>query len=355
MKNLLAFLTIATLFFSCTESNSKQEVGKEVEKTGYLSYRGETQGTYFDIQYKDSADFSPQIQLILKQIDDGFNLWDSTSVISRLNAWDKPSELFKFQDSTLNFSIMMDASRDIYQKTEFAFDPSVLPLLRLWNFGKDISVEPSQAELDSVVEIIGFSDFDFTLYENAYEDQSSQPTMIRKTHKDRNLDFNAIVQGYTCDLIGDMFLENGVENFMVNVGGEIVVHGVNSLNSPWTLGIQDPRKEDGEYKSLISLNNCAVATSGSYNKFKMINGVRHSHTIDGRIGRPVTHSLLSCTVIASTGYEADAYATAFMVMGTVEIHNFLIKNPDLGLEVYLIEDIDGELHVTHTPEFPIIK
>ncbi len=351
MKNLLILFGIATLFFSCSPSgsNSKEQA------TGYNSYNGETQGTYFQIQYKDTADFRPNVNLILKQIDDVFNLWDSTSVISRLNAWDKPGELFKFQDSTLNFSSMMDASKDIYKKTEHAFDPSVLPLLRLWNFGKDIAIEPTQAELDSVQEIIGFEDFDFTLYDNAYEDQTGKPTMIRKTHKDRNLDFNAIVQGYTCDLIGDMFLENGVENFMVNVGGEVVVHGVNPSNAPWTLGIQDPRKADGEYKSVIRLKDRAVATSGSYNKYKMINGVRHSHTIDGRIGRPVTHSLLSCTVVAASAYEADAYATAFMVMGTDEVNDFLFANPELGLEVYLIEDIAGELHVTYTPNFPILE
>jgi len=210
-------------------------------------------------------------------------------------------------------------------------------------------------EIDQVLEIIGYSEFDFMLYDNPYEDARTEPVTIRKTHADKKLDFNAIVQGYTCDLIGDMFIENGVEDFMVNVGGEIKVSGKNPSGEPWTLGIQDPRKDDGKYKSVIQLTDCGVATSGSYNKFKIIDGVRHSHTIDGRLGRPVTHSLLSCTVIAQTAYQADAYATAFMVMGKEVTHQFLIENPDLGLKVYLIEDSEGELKVTHTPDFPIVN
>ncbi|MFK7755959.1 MAG: FAD:protein FMN transferase [Flavobacteriales bacterium] len=342
--NLYYLLALVLLALNSCGDNSP-------ESTGFLELRGYTQGTTYQIIYKDSLNYEEQVEGVLTHIDSLFNLWDSTSVISRLNDYSSMEKVFMFPDASMDFTIMMEISQDIYEKTDKAFDPSLLPLMELWKFGKDETVLPSKAEIDSVKQYTGFTDFDFMLIYNPYEE--SDTTQIRKTHPNRKLDFNAIAQGYTADLIANMLIEKGVFDFMVNIGGEIKVQGKNPNGENWSIGIQNPSVDDEEAKSIVVLTDCGVATSGSYRNYKEINGSRYSHTIDGRTGMPVTHGLLSCTVIAASAYEADAYATAFMVMGTEAVDEFLRSNPNLGLQVYLIEDIYGEYHVTYTPDFPL--
>ncbi len=344
LKLIPLFVILILVFSQCDDS---------LNKTGYLELRGYTQGTTYQIVYKDSTDQQQNVEKILTHVDKLFNLWDSTSVISQLNEYSSLERVFMFPDTSLDFTIMMEISRDIHKKTDGAFDPSLLPLMELWKFGKDETVLPSQQEIDSVKQYTGFTEFDFMIIDNPYE--VSDTTQIRKTHPERKLDFNAIAQGYTADLIGNMFLGQGIENFMVNIGGEIKVNGKNPSSKNWSIGIQNPSVEDEEAKSIVKLTDCGVATSGNYRNFKQIGDSRYSHTIDGRTGQPVTHGLLSCTVIASTAYEADAYATAFMVMGTAAVDEFLRSNHELGLQVYLIEDLYGEYHVTYTEGFPLAE
>lgn len=347
LHRIILFLFASVLLLACANSKPKP--------TGYLELRGYAQGTSYQIVYKDTIDRKDGVQKILDQIDREFNLWDSTSVISRLNKHHRTDTVFSFKDTTLNFTIMMELSKEFYEKTNQAFDPSVLPLLELWKFGKDETYFPSQLEIDSVLEFVGFSEFDFWLNDNPYDDDRTKNTEIIKSNGFRRLDFNAIAQGYTSDLIGDYFAEKGISDFMVNVGGEIKVSGVNPQGNNWTIGIQNPSVKGEQAESLVTLSNCGVATSGSYRNYKEIDGVKYSHTIDGRTGYPVKHNLLSCTVVAATAYEADAYATAFMVMGTEEVDVFLRENPELGLEVYLIEDLYGKYHVTYTENFPLVE
>lgn len=348
MKHLIIPIILAFIFLGCSDNAVNHE-------TGYLELRGYTQGTTYQVVYKDSTDYKIEIEGLLSQVDREFNLWDSTSIISRLNRHSRTDTVFAFRDSMLNFTIMMEVSKDIYKKTEGAFDPSLLPLLELWKFGKDETVKPTQEEIDSIKQFTGFTEFDFSLIDNPYEESYQQNVQIRKSHAQRKLDFNAIVQGYTVDLIYDILDEKGVTDFMVNVGGEIKVKGKNPDQKKWSIGIQNPSVNDEEAQSIVELTDCSIATSGSYRNFKEIGGVKYSHMIDGRSGYPVHHSLLSCTVIASSAYEADAYATAFMVMGTEEVDIFLRENAHLELQVYLIEDINGEYHVTYTPNFPLLK
>ncbi len=343
MKYLFFSLLLIVILIGCT--NKKSE---------FLELRGYTQGTTYQVVYKDTVDYQSEVKGILDQIDREFNLWDSTSVISKLNSHDRTDTVFAFRDSLLNFTIMMEVSQDIYRKTEGAFDPSLLPLLELWKFGKDETVLPTQEEIDSVKQFTGFTEFDFSLIDNPYEESYEQNVQIRKSKAQRKLDFNGIVQGYTVDLLYELLESKGVSDFMINVGGEIKVRGFNPEEKNWSIGIQNPSVNDEEAQSIVQLTDCAIATSGSYRNFKEIDGVKYSHMIDGRTGYPVHHSLLSCTVIASSAYEADAYATAFMVMGTEEVDQFLRDNSYLELQVYLIEDIAGEYHVTYTEGFPLL-
>jgi thiamine biosynthesis lipoprotein len=348
MKYLILSIIFVSILLGCADSAVNTN-------TGYLELRGYTQGTTYQVVYKDSADYKNEVEGLLSQIDKEFNLWDSTSIISRLNKHSRTDTVFAFRDSMMNFTIMMEVSKDICQKTDGAFDPSLLPLLELWKFGEDETVKPTQEEIDSVKQFTGFTEFDFSLIDNPFEESYEQDVQIRKSKPQRKLDFNGIVQGYTVDLIYDILEEKGVSDFMINVGGEIKVKGENPEKKNWSIGIQNPSIDDEEAQSVVLLTDCAIATSGSYRNFKEIDGVKYSHMIDGRTGYPVHHNLLSCTVIASSAYEADAYATAFMVMGTQEVDVFLRENPHLELQVYLIEDIDGEYHVTYTPDFPLIN
>jgi len=344
--NFLILLSIF-LIIACSQPDVKEE------KSGYLELRGYTQGTTYQIVYKDSTDITADVEMILSDIDQGFNLWDSTSVLSRLNAHSRLDTVFSAQDTSFNLAIMFEASKELYEKTNYAFNPTVLPLLELWNFGKDETAKPSEAQIDSVLQVVGFSEFDFMLIDNPYEENVNRTFDVRKTDARRKLDFNAIVQGYTADLIASRLDELGINDYMINIGGELKVKGKNVNNELWSIGIQNPSAEGEEAESIVQLTDCAIATSGNYRNFKIIDGQKYSHTIDGRTGYPVSHNLLSCTVIAKTAYEADAYATAFMVMGTEGVHAFLAAHPELELEVYLIYDIYGKFHVTHTPEFPL--
>ena len=239
-------------------------------------------------------------------------------MISNINSGDSVNTDFLF-------NTVFDVSKEINEKTNGAFDPSISPLVNYWGFYnytgvKEILVDST--EINNILKNIGFGKV--KIKNNLVQ----LPTNM-------SLDFNSIAQGYTVDLIGSYLRKVGVNDFLINVGGENLASGKNQEGDIWKIGIEKPtNKINDDYKLILSLNNKAIATSGNYRKFHKINGKKYSHVIDPSTGYPAYNRLLSVSVIHDDCMIADAYATAFMVMGVKKTKDFIKKNKEL--QVFLI-------------------
>lgn len=335
MKQIKFFsiLVISLVLLSCSK---KQETAATQLQKVFLE--GEVQGTTYHITYMhpDGEDLHAEIKSLLKDFDANFSVYDSLSVISRINRNDSTVQV-----DTL-FKTMFRKSEEVSKKTRGAFDLTVGPLVKLWGFNNGKRITVTQNMVDSVKPMIG------------YEKVRLVGNKIVKDRNDIQLDANAIAQGYSCDLVGKLLENNGVKHYMVEIGGEILCKGKSPRNSPWKVGINKPIDDStstiSEIQDIVSLGNRALATSGNYRKFYIHNGQKFGHEIDPITGFPVTHKLLSVTVTAADCMTADAYATAFMVMGTVESIRLLQKLP--GIEAYFIyKNNAGEIRTLYTRGF----
>lgn len=302
-------------------------------------YSGHAQGTTYHITLRDSlgaADHARAIDSIFRRVARSMNAWDSTALISRLNAGDtlRPDTLMR---------VMLRRSRQVYQRTKGAFDPTVGPLVEFWGFGPSERRTVDSSQLDSVRALVGFSGL------LTGRDTLALPPGMQ-------LDFNAIAQGYTVDLLARYFDRQGIRHYLVEVGGEARTRGRNPDGKVWRLGIDKPTgkiDQQDRFQVIIKLDSAGLATSGNYRKFWVdsATGLRYAHTIDPRTGRPAMSRLLSVSVVAPTTTTADAYATALMVMGTDGAQRFL-DTTSLPLEAYLISaGVDSSFQVYQTPGF----
>ena len=305
------------IFLICLVSCSIDESSK---KSVLVTNKGNTQGTYYYIKYLsiNGQSFQTDIDSILNEIDLSLSIYNNNSLISNINNGDSVNTDFLF-------NTVFDVSKEISEKTNGAFDPSISPLVDYWGFYnytdvKEILVDST--EINNILKNIGFSKI--KLKNNFVQLPSNM-----------SLDFNSIAQGYTVDLIGSYLRKVGVNDFLINVGGENLASGKNQEGDIWKIGIEKPtNKINDDYKLILSLNNKAIATSGNYRKFHKINGKKYSHVIDPLTGYPAYNRLLSVSVIHDDCMIADAYATAFMVMGVKKTKDFIKKNKEL--QVFLI-------------------
>ena len=326
MKKLL-FLVLTGLLFSCNNQEKMQKV----------KFSGEAQGTYYIVTYFDSENrnFQPQIDSLLDAFDNSVSIWMPNSIISLINKNDSEVEV----DDWFRGNFML--SKDVFEKTGGTFDPTVGPLVNAWGFGFTDRLKVDSALVDSLLPLVGFDKVKIVNNRVVKDDDRIQ------------FDFNAVAQGYSVDLVGDLLESKGIDNYLIDIGGEVLGRGTKPDGSVWKVGIEKP-KDNASYgeglKAVVGLKDKALATSGSYRKFYEENGIRYSHTIDPKTGFPVRHSLLSVSVLADDCGTADAYATAFMVMGADEAEKFLEKNS--FLEAYLIySDKNGNLKTWHTSGF----
>lgn len=323
----LSLLTLLTLLlFSC---------GKR--KAEYLTLAGKAQGTTFNITYFDpqGRDFSKPVDSLFRLIDKSMSLWDSASVISRLNR----NEAGIRADE--HFTAVFNRAKEISLATGGAFDATVGPLVKAWGFSyKKGLPPPDSVQIDSLLQLIGFHK---VRLENG---------ALQKTNPRMEVDLNAIAQGYTVDLITGFLEKNGVQNYLVEIGGEVRTSGRNDRGDAWNIGIDKPQENETEARTLqttIRLSGKSLATSGSYRKFIERDGKKFSHAIDPQTGYPITHTLLSVSVIAGDCATADAYATAFLVMGMEKAMEMAAKQ---GFEIYCVySDEHGDLQVQATPGF----
>ncbi len=322
-KIALIILGISALLAACTPPARPKII------------QGITMGTYYQIIFygDEPTDIKPQIDSLLKDFNHTFSVFDTASMISSVN---------KSVSAVVNedFCHVFNVSKQIYEVTGGAFDPTIEPLINLWGFGRDSARSVSDFEVDSLMRYLGFGKITLsndTLYkENQY--------IV--------LNFNAIAKGFGVDKVAHFLKMKGYSDFVVEIGGEIVTNGTKA-GKPWRVGIQVPTEErDGAIESEHSfvLDNAAVATSGNYRNYREENGVRYSHIINPKTGYPEKSDLLSVTVIASDCITADALATAFMVLGKDKSMQILEQHPEWS--AYFICSKDGKFVNSKTANFP---
>lgn len=327
-KSLLLVPIILLTVLSCKQKSKELKLVK---------YEGEAQGTYYAVTYydTDARNFQGSTDSILSQFDRCASIYLDSSIISRVNNNDPHVEL----DS--NFIKIFTLAQKVSEQTDGAFDCTVGPLVKAWGFSIKENKDLELPKIDTLMNYIGYKKVHIA---NRHLIKESPQIMI---------DFNAIAQGYSVDIIARFLESKGIENYLVDVGGEVLGKGKKIDGSPWIVGIEKPAA-DSEAERIVQtkvqLKNKALCTSGNYRKYRMINGKKYSHEIDPKTGFPVTHNLLSVSVMASDCGTADAFATAFMVMGLEKSKAFLAKHPELDA-YFIYADDKGELQTDYSPNF----
>ena len=312
--------------------------------TNYISEDGFAQGSTFHIVYElpaaalASADAASDvassslcpdsissairdsIKLYFHKINKSVSGYDTTSILYRLNRGENPPLDEIFLD-------VFEYAQYIYKESNGAVDASAAPLFDLWGFGFKNGVEITQQNVDSLKQFIGMEKL------SVQKDENDSNWYLKKEDPRIMLNFNAIAQGYTADYFGRRFEAMGIENYLIEIGGEVYSKGVNPSGQKWKVGIDKPF--DGNFiqgdnmQAIIQMSGKGLVTSGNYRKFYVKDGVKYSHTIDPSTGHPVQHTLLSATVIANDATTADAYATYFMVVGLNRAKEILAATPDM--------------------------
>ena len=287
----------------------------------YQKNEGSVFGTTYHITYQSPSDFHPEIMAELQRVDDALSLFNKKSWLSRFNAGEKPAANAMAEE-------VISLAMRVSSETQGAFDITVAPLVNAWGFGYKSGQWPTDAEVDSLRQIVG------------YERYARGERVM--------LDCGAIAKGYGVDRVARLLKHHGVKNYMVEIGGEVVVSGCNSSGEPWKIGVARPTDQTNAVQEIIPMAEGALATSGNYRNYHTDSlGRRVAHTIDPRLGHPVQQSLLSATVLAPTCAEADAYATAFMVMGLDEARKFVEAHHDLKV-FFIYNKEDNTLGIYRT-------
>lgn len=304
----------------------------------YHNNRGMIFGTYFNVTYQYDEDLEADILASLQEVDNSLSMFNDKSVISRIN---QDEEVALDEHFLKVFSIAQYVSKE----TDGAFDITVAPLVNAWGFGFKNGMSPGQAQVDSLRSLIGMEKLRLA-------STSDGKNTIKKSVKGMMLDCSAVAKGYGVDVVANMLRGKGIKNFMVEIGGEVVTSGVSSKRVPWRIGVVKPTDDtlnvSNELQTCLNVTDKAMATSGNYRNFYYKGGKKYAHTIDPKTGYPVQHSILSATVLASDCATADAFATAFMVMGLERTKTVLSRHGDLM--AYLIySDDNGEMQVWYSP------
>ena len=301
-----------------------------------IKISGEAQGTTYHILYytADGKDHKEAVDSIFRKIDSSLSTYLPGSIISRINQNEEPVELDD------HFIKVYDKASEVSKLTNGIFDITVAPVINAWGFGFSKKEKVDSFMIDSLLQFVG------------YKKVQLKNNRVIKESPGIMLDFNAIAQGYTVDVIAKFLELKGVRSYFIELGGEVIARGKKNGEENWKVGIDKPAEQETEQRelqSILKLQDQALATSGNYRKFYEENGQKFSHIIDPGTGYPAKNNLLSASVVANDCMTADAYATVFMVMGLDRSKNFLAANKDLGLEVYFIYDNKGTWE-TYTSE-----
>ena len=292
----------------------------------YQHNSGMVFGTTYNIIYQCDSNLHNSIIRELEKVDEALSPFNKKSVITAVN---------NNHDIEVNdmFADVFLLAQKISDDTGGDFDITVAPLVNAWGFGFKNGTQPTKHNIDSLKNIIG------------YKKVRLEGRKVVKKDKRLMLDCSSIAKGYGSDVVARFLQKRGVKNYMVEIGGEIVTKGISPKRVPWKIGVTRPVDDSlsvsKELQSVINVTDKAMATSGNYRNFYYKNGKKYAHTIDPHTGYPVQHNILSATVIADNCATADAYATAFMVMGLEKAQKLLERHPEL-MAYFIYSDKDGK-------------
>lgn len=333
---LLILLIVGTIYIVKTKDANSMGDGKAVTAADASPWKdsdvkkkqGNVFGTIYHITYQCDKELDKGIESALSQVDLSLSPFNKESVISAINN-------NSCMDADSMFTEVFNLSKMVSKETNGAFDITVAPLVNLWGFGFKNQDKFDESEIDRLLK---FVDINNVSLENG---------KIIKKYPEIMLDCSAIAKGYGVDAVG-MYLESqGVKNYMVEIGGEVRTRGTNPKGNKWRIGINKPKDneiaEGSEIQEVLEVTQLSMATSGNYRNFYMKDGKKYAHTIDPRTGRPVQQNILSSTVLATECMTADAYATAFMVLGLDKSKEVLSKHPEL-MAFFICADDKGEMY-----------
>lgn len=318
----LLFLIIGTII-----------IVRQQRTTPYQKDSGFIFGTIYNITYQNDKNLKKEIEDELHKVDNSLSPFNKQSIISKIN---RNENVIADEMFTNVFTL----AEQISSETDGAFDITVAPLVNAWGFGFENKINPTKETIDSLKKLIG------------YQRVSLIDGKIKKEDPRIMLDCSAIAKGYASDVIANFLRSKGINNFMVEIGGEIVTSGINDKRLPWKIGVTKPIDDSlnthQEIQTVLNVTNKAMATSGNYRNFYYKNGKKYAHTIDPRTGYPVQHSILSATVLANNCATADAYATAFMVMGIDKAKKVLANHNEI-MAYFIYSDTKGNNAVWYSP------
>ena len=326
-KHIILIL-LTTLFIGCNSSEKKTELS-------YYQESGEIFHTTFHIKYEYDRSLKEEIMEALQRFDQSLNPFKESSIIGKVN-----NNIPVTLDSM--FIKVFNKSMEISRKTDGKFDITASPFINAWGFGFKDMDNVTQEKIDSMKPFVGF------------EKIRIEDGVIVKDDPRVHINTSAISKGYSCDIVAYLFQDLGIKNYMVEIGGEIAMKGVNEKGSCWRIGIDKPSDDSTamqrELQIILSICDKAVATSGNYRNYYMKDGVKYSHTIDPQTGYPSEQDILGATIIAEDCMTADAYATAFMAMGVEK--SVEVANSIPGLHYYFIYvKPDGKVDSMFSDEF----
>ncbi|WP_417591903.1 FAD:protein FMN transferase [Owenweeksia hongkongensis] len=306
----------------------------ENESVGYA------QGSTYQIKYitESQQDWTAQFDSIFEYIDQSMSTYRDESLISLINSGDTLVEVDHL------FMEVLKRSSEISRESDGLFDVTVGPLVELWGFGKTKNIDIDSSKVDSAKSLIGYKKI--VVQNNSV-----------KVPQGFKIDFNSIAQGYTVDVVARFLEDNGVNQYMVEVGGEVRAKGINSKDHYWKIGVDKPADEidpEDRFQMIVELRDKSLATSGNYRKYWVDSetGIKYAHTIDPKTGFPARNQLLSVSILADKCIDADAYATTCMVMGMQAAQSY-IEGKD-GVEAYFIStDENGDWKVNFTKGFEV--
>lgn len=290
-------------------------------------------GTVYNVTYQSDRSLKKEIEAQMKLVDQALSTFNKQSIISAINN-NKPVEVNQM------FKDVFTLAETVSAETDGAFDITVAPLVNEWGFGFKSGVKPTPQVIDSLRTLVG--------YRKVHLDGDR----IVKADPRIMLDCSAIAKGYGSDVVARYLRQQGIKNFMVEIGGEIVTSGISEKRLPWKIGVTKPVDDSlqtsQELQTVLNVTDKAMATSGNYRNFYYKDGKKYAHTIDPKTGYPVQHSMLSSTVIAGNCATADAYATSFMVLGMEGAKAVLKRHPEL-MVYFIYADDKGNNQVWYSP------
>ena len=288
---------------------------RQQQSEPYQHCKGFIFGTVYNVTYQSKTDLQAEIEQELKKVDQEFSMFNNSSTVARINRGENPERSAMFQE-------VYQLAQTVSRETDGAFDITVAPLVNAWGFGFKTQQMPTPQQVDSLMKI-----------------------------KDQ-MDFSAIAKGFGSDVVARLLRRHDISNFMVEIGGEVVVQGISEKRLPWKIGVTKPTDDSLSYNSelqaVLNVTDIAMATSGNYRNFYYKGGKKYAHTIDPKTGYPVQHSLLSATVLTKDCAVADAYATSFMVLGMDRSKEVLAKHPELKA-YFIYANENGDFGVWYTP------